>query len=148
MKVVKRYRKRNDSGGYNHTDIEMTNVMVSKRNGHFLAVDYFKKIKVHPVDGRYMIKKQSLKYHNMSHNRIAYRKTYFVHALAGIAFTLNRNNNDIFYTNNWLVACRLAKLLTNSNTELISIVDRKDSGKETYVLNKSQSLSKDKIIVK
>jgi hypothetical protein len=152
MELVKKYRKR-VLGEFGLTwrpfEKKVTDIIISNRNGHFQSTDYFKKIKVRPTrtNGRYMIKKQSLRYVQFGYYMIAYRKTYFVHASAGIAFTRDRKCTDIFYSNNWKVVCGLAKLLASSNDELISIVDRKHAGKETYVLNKTQQLRSNKVIV-
>lgn len=149
--IVKRYRKRNGNGGYDYSEKEITDVIYSHMNhdANKLNKLYFliKKLESKP-NGRYMIKKQSLKYAGLSYNHVAYRKTYFL-ANNGVSFAVNhRKHPEIFYTNNKRIAQRLAKLLTGSGMELISIVDRKESGKETYVLNNAQRLRSNKIIVK
>lgn len=109
--------------------------------------DYYILIKTdRKENGRYMIKKQSLKYLSYREYK-AYRKTYFCYADAGIAFTLTRKDKRIFYLNNYAKILRLAKYLTTSNDELVSIVDR-HSGKETYILTKMQGMiHKSNIIV-
>lgn len=149
MRLIKRYRVQHSNGCYCYYEKEMTNVIICKRDGgHFEATDCFKTIKIRPVNGRYMIKKQSLKYILGGFTLLAYRKTYFVYADGGICFTTDKKRIDVFYTNNWSVACRLAKSLAYSSSELVSIVDRKQNGMETYVLNKTQQKNSNKIIVK
>jgi hypothetical protein len=151
IKIVKQYKKRNGNGGYDYSEKEMTDIISGYKtyDGHriFKFYDLIKTLVNNP-DGRYMIKKQSLKHKPMSWNYTAFRKTYFLFK-DGISFSVNnRKDPDIFYTNNKRIAVRVAKLLTGDYMELVSIVDRKDSGKETYVLNKQQQRSSYKIYVK
>lgn len=156
IKLIKRYRKRNDNGGYDFNEVEVLDVMYAHKENqsHDDIYNLFKTKLVLPdrTNGRYMIKKQSLKHAGLSYNYVAYRKTYFNQADKGISFAVNdRKNPNIFYTNNWIIACRLAKMLSANSfglSELVSIVDRKKSGKETYVLNKTQQRGMFKIFVK
>ena len=127
-------------------------VILSHKDGvHVNVHKYLTKIVDRP-NGRYMIKSQSLKYRGTYFYGayIAFRKTYFI-ACDGISFAVNdKKRKDIFYTNNWTVACNLAKMLSACaySDELISIVDRKLNGIETYVLNKAQQRSNNVIYVK
>ena len=113
--------------------------------------DYYSLIKTKKREnGKFMIKKQSLKFIHMSWDYKAYRKTYFCYADAGIAFTLNRKDDGIFYCDKYLIIVRLAKYLSAnaSSTELVSIVNR-HNGKEHYILNKTQTRwERTKIFVK
>jgi len=151
MKIIRQHKIKN-GGGSVLIKKEIMDILFSgiERNAHFQLINYFQKITIRPDNGRYMIKKQSLKYcMGFGWNKIAYRKTYFVCAIAGISFTLNKKDCDIFYTNNWSVACKVAKMLsTDATNELVSIVDRKQNGKETYVLNKTLKRATYNIIVK
>lgn len=115
-------------------------------NFNVAAWEYYSLIKTERKEkGRYMIKKQSLKYLEFKTYK-AYRKTYFCYADAGIAFALTRKDKGIFYLNNYAKTLRLAKYLTTSNDELVSIVDR-HSGKETFILTKMQGIITAKINV-
>lgn len=151
VKIVKRYRKRNDSGGYDFSEKEMTDVITPKVFDEMFKLNQLYKFLgeiVSRPNGRYMIKKQSLKYAGMSFNQMTFRKTYFLYT-DGISFSVNnKKHKDVFYTNNKRIAVRLAKLLVGSYNELISIVDRENSGNETYVLSRQQQLGSNKIIVK
>ena len=155
VKLVKRYRKRNGNGGYDFNEVEVLDVMYAHKENqsHADIYDLFKTNLVLPdrTNGRYMIKKQSLKRAGMSYNYKAYRKTYFMLPKNGLSFSVNNKKRPyIFYTNNWIVACRVGKMIAASChglSELVSIVDRKMSGKETFVLCKTQQRGSFKIIV-
>ena len=132
----------------NGTHTKLTNVVALKTEYFFNNVhDYYNLIKTkRHENGNYMIKKCELYYIPYSSgDMVARRKTYLCYADAGICFTLKRKDKGIFKCNNFIVICRLAKYLATSNHELISIVDRR-SGKETYILNKTQARLKNRII--
>ncbi len=106
--------------------------------------DKFKKSK-----GRYKIKIQELKYIG-GWRKMAYKKKYFCYADSGICTTSNKKSKLIFHTNNTNIAIRLAKHLAQNMGDdcLISLVDIKNDGKETYFITKNQRLGMWDFVIK
>jgi len=123
-----------------------------KRNGLNLH-EYFNKIsKSYNLRGKYMIKKEDLKY--LYRNRyMTNNKRYFCYANAGVCFNSKKQRQSgIFYLNSFRTAVTLTKKLIIDNSTyntIFSIVNRK-TGITIYVIPKNQyygESSKDKIIL-
>jgi hypothetical protein len=122
-------------------------IVVNKTLYGLEHMEYFNKIKDdHVENGRYMIKRQKLKYGN-GWEMIAHEKTYLC---TYNTFTYDRKDSGIFYLNNFNKIKTLARYIasqsSNSN-ELISIVDRKDSGREIFFV-RYNNRPNSKLIVK
>ena len=152
--ICKRKRFTNIDGFY-HVPVKSKIIILNKEYNSSKLYTYYDKIKSNRKDrtGRYMIKKVSLVHGDgCGLDLFTTSKKYFCYADAGIGFTSDRKDGAIFYSNNYQQTLKLAKLLLyetyNGWNTLISIVDRKDSGKETYIVNKKLKNLNRKIFVK